>query len=1004
MKRLVVKTALAALPTVIRGAARLDRAFAARLRGRSGIVQIRLRDRSLGRYYVFDGGRVRGFAGLHDKPDLALVFLDVATAHAFLVPPIDRAEVVHSAKSFKVVVEGSDPLAVWFMGLMNSVFNVGLRMGTAQTDGTTRFTTNTNGGPLFVYVKDGRIIRSTPIDFDDTDAPSWAIHARGKRFSPRRQATVSPYALALKSQVYSPTRCLYPMMRVDFDPAGERNTHTRGTSGYRRISWDEAIDIVNAEITRMKTQHGPGAIAVQQGSHHQWGNVNYYLSAFQRFGNLIGVTRLHQNPDSWEGWYWGAQHHYGSSLRVGIPGFYGTVEDCLRDTELIVFWSSDPETTSGVYGAFEGTQRRFWAKELGIEFVHIDPHLNATAQLYGGKWIPIKPSTDPALAAAIMYVWIKEDLYDKQYVATRTTGFDEWAGYLLGNDDGIEKTPEWQEPETGVPAAVVRALARQWGRKKTYLSAGGKGGGFGGACRSATGSQWARSMVLLMAMQGWGRPGVNFGNLQSGTPVDYHLYFPGYADGGISGDLQGTAAAINNYLRMPHVLTMNPVKQMIPRQRLPEAIVEGQASGYLWDGSSMEAQFAQFRYPVPGYSRVHMLWRYGGSSFGTIAESRRFMEALRHPSLEFVVSQAVYFEGDTKFADVILPACTAVERYDIGETANASGYSHHGGPSQLNHRTFVMQHKCIEPLGESKSDYQIFLDILERRGLGAMYSEGNSELDWCKLIFESSDLPKQISWRQFLKKGYHVAKAPPEELREPTYMRWYAEGRAKDVPEPHPLPAQYGEKFGHGLQTQSGKIEFVPSSLKRGSSENPERPPVNRYIPSWEGPRTHELLDRYPLQLLTTHSRYSFHTFTDGKGTIVNDIEDHRVLVDGYYYWVIRLNPDDARRRGIAQHDLVRVFNDRGAVICAADVSALMAPGVVKAYESAADFDLVDDPRCLTDRGGCLNLLTPRRQQVSGTEGMGSNSCLVQLEKWQGPVVRSKDESAGMPAVAEALR
>jgi trimethylamine-N-oxide reductase (cytochrome c) len=984
LKHLVVRTVLYGLPTAMRAAARLDPRYAARLARRGGIVQIRLRDGSLGRYFIFDKGRVSGHAGMHPAPGMSLVFLDLATAYEFLVPPIDRATMVHAAKNFKVVLQGSDPLAVWFLSCMNGLRSLRQRHGLPQSDGSIRYTTNTNGGPLFVHVKGGRILRCTPIDFDASDAPSWTIHARGRSFTPRRQATVSPYVLALKSQVYSQARCLYPMKRVDFDINGERNTHNRGKSGYVRISWDEAIALVNTEITRMKIQHGPGAIAAQHGSHHQWGNINYYLSAFQRFGNLIGVTRVHGNPDSWEGWYWGAQHHYGSSLRVGIPGSYGTVEDCLHEAQMIVFWSSDPESTSGVYGAFEGTQRRFWAREVGIEFVHIDPNFNPTAQLYGGKWIPIKPTTDAALAAAIMQVWIEEDLYDQDYVNTRTTGFDEWRAYLMGDEDGIPKTPEWQEAETGVPARVARALARQWGRKKTYLSAGGKGGGFGGACRNATGTQWARSMVLLLAMQGWGKPGVNFGNLQSGTPVDYYLYFPGYADGGISGDLQGTSASMNHYQRMPHVLSMNPVRQIIPKQRLPDAIVDGQASGHLWDGSSLEAQFPQFRYPMPGYSRIHMLWRYGGSSFGTLSESSRVVQALRHPSLECLVSQAVYFEGDTKFADIILPACSAAERWDIGETANASGYSPHGS-SQLNHRTFVMQHKCIEPLGESKSDYQIFLDILEQRGLGAVYSEGNTDLDWCKLVFESSDLPKHISWSEFLRKGYYVAPAPPEALREPTFMRWFAEGRAKDVPEPHMLPAQYGEKYGYGLMTQSGKFEFAPSSLRRGDPDNPERPVINRYVPSWEGPHSTQQVENYPLQLISTHSRYSFHTLTDGKGTSVNDIEDHRVLIDGYAYWVVRIHPADAAARGIAHHDLVRIYNDRAAVLCAADVSELLMPGVCKSHESAADVDLIEDGHGLLDRGGCVNLLTPRRRQAKGTESMGPSACLVQIEKWNGP-------------------
>ena len=70
------------------------------------------------------------------------------------------------------------------------------------------------------------------------------------------------------------------------------------------------------------------------------------------------------------------------------------------------------------------------------------------------------------------------------------------------------------------------------------------GNTFGGAARNPTGNQWTRMMVCLMAMQGLGKPGVNMGNLQLGVPHDFGFYFPGYADGGISGDLSHTASII----------------------------------------------------------------------------------------------------------------------------------------------------------------------------------------------------------------------------------------------------------------------------------------------------------------------------------------------------------------------------------------------------------------------------------------------------------------------------
>lgn len=983
MKKILLKTILFALPKVLSFTARKHPQFRARLKQKNCTAYIGLQDGSIGRFLEIRGGKVIARAGKAAEADVSMLFKDLPTALKFLSPNPDMGEIVHAAKNFKVVAKGPDPLVVWFTQTLNLSQTVGLEMGLPMRDGTRRYTTCTNGGPLFIYVKGGRIQRVTPLELDDKDAPSWELQARGKTFRPKRRALVAPHALSLKSLVYSDKRILQPMKRVDFDPDGERNPQNRGKSGYVPISWDEALTIVAKEINRQKRVHGPGSITFPMSSHHQWGNVGYYLSSLTRFANLIGFTRVAANPDSWEGWYWGAMHHFGNSMRVGVPAGYGAVEDCLKEAEMMVFWSCDPESTNGAYAGFEGTTRRLWAKELGIEFIHIDPHNNPTAQLLGGRWVPIRPQTDAALATAIMYVWAVEGLYDKEYVATRTTGFDEWKAYLLGETDSVAKTPEWQEGETGVPAKDVRALARKWGNRKVYLATGMTGAGFGGAGRGATGQQWARCLIMMMSMQGWGKPGVNFGCLQIGTPVDHHFYFPGYADGGISGDLMWTGNAVNNYQRMPHILTMNPVKQLVPRQQLPDAIINGHATGYLWDGMSQEAQFAPFTYPMAGYSPIHMIYRYGGSSFSTVTKSGRWVEAYRHDSIEFVVNQSIWMEGEAQFADIILPACTQLERWDIGEWCNSGGYAHHGY-TLVNHRVVALQHKCIEPLGESRSDYDIFTAILERLGLGGVFTEGCSELDWVKRVFDSSDLPDHVSWADFCRKGYYIVPPERPELRPPVDMRWFAEGRVKDLPEPFPLPSQWAEEFGKGLQTPSGKLEFVPEILRRHTQDNPERPALNRYIPSWEGLGTTELVAKYPLQMIATHSRYSFHTSSDGKNSVTNRVQDHRARIAGHDFWLLRICPADAQARGIAHRDLVKIYNDRGAVICAADVSALVVPGVVKSYEASAEFQMVQVAGETVEIGGCLNILTPDRPQTQGTSSMSPNSCLVQIEKWQG--------------------
>jgi len=102
--------------------------------------------------------------------------------------------------------------------------------------------------------------------------------------------------------------------------------------------------------------------------------------------------------------------------------------------------------------------------------------------------------------------------------------------------------------------------------------------------------------------------------------------------------------------------------------------------------------------------------------------------------------------GEAKFADIVLPACTNFERWDISEFANCSGYIA-DSYTQTSHRVITLQKKCIEPLGESKSDYDIFALLGKKLGIYEAFSEGGmTELDWVKKYFQATDLPKHISW------------------------------------------------------------------------------------------------------------------------------------------------------------------------------------------------------------------------------------------------------------------
>ena len=854
-----------------------------------------------------------------------------------------------------------------------------------------RLTNCTTGGPVYVDVKDNKILRITPIDLDDQDAASWKIEARGRTFSPPRRTTLSPWTVAHKSVIYSPMRILTPLKRVDFDPNGERNCQNRGISGYEPIGWDEALDLVADEMIRVKRELGPAGILTTTGSHHMWGNVGYRFSAYYRFMELVGLTYAEHNPDSWEGWHWGAMHMWGNSHRLGIPEQYDLLEDALKNTEMMVFWSADPETTSGCYAAFEGTCRRFWLKELGIKMVFIDPYFNHTAGLFSDKWLAPRLGTDVALALAIAHTWLTEGTYNKDYVADRTTGFSEWTDYVLGKADGLAKTPEWAEGESGVPAREIRALAREWASKKTMLASGGFGG-MGGACRSATGNEWTRAMIALAAMQGLGTPGSNIWSTALGAPADHAFMFPGYSEGGISCSIDNSAAGFRWLYRMfprggatrnTHHSTEG---QIVPRLRIPEAMLhehlEWRGKGFC--GSSIESQFQKYEYPAQGYPPVGMYYRYGGSFIGTMTETNRYVKAYQTDKVPFVVNQSIWMEGEAKFADVILPACTNFERVDIGEFAYAAGYCP-DGYTQVNHRMMVLQKKCIEPLGESKSDYDIFAELSKRLGVYEIYSMGGkSDYDWVKQVFHASDLPTRVSWEEFEEKGYYIVPVPEDYTATPA-LRWFAEGRTKDTPDWGPPP--WDTVRLEGLQTTSGKIEFVASSLKRleaVGTVDPERPALGpQFIESWEGHHTGELYDRFPLQMVSPHPRFSFHTMGDAKDSWTDDVKDHRVRKeDGRSYWIMRINTGDAAARGIADGDLVRAFNDRGSVILAAQLTERVPPGTVHSYESCGDYDPIGTPGDSPDRAGCVNILTSKRFITPTSTAMANNSCLIQVELW----------------------
>jgi trimethylamine-N-oxide reductase (cytochrome c) len=271
--------------------------------------------------------------------------------------------------------------------------------------------------------------------------------------------------------------------------------------------------------------------------------------------------------------------------------------------------------------------------------------------------------------------------------------------------------------------------------------------------------------------------------------------------------------------------------------------------------------------------------------------------------------------------------------------------------------------------------------IAEKLGMRETYTEGKSATDWARAFYEISDLPKIMSWEEFDKKGYIVIN-PEADYKSTPAFRWFYEGRACDTPDP--MNKKRNTDRGDELGTYSGKIEFVSQSLARNLPDDEERPPLPHYIPSFEGCRS-ALYAKYPLQLISPHPRFSFHTHYDKHATWLNHIPTHRIYKDGYAWWPARIHPADAELRGIKEGDIIRLYNDRGGVLCIAVVTQRVPAGIIHSYASSASYDPLEpgNPDSI-DRGGCVNILTTSRMLSKNAPGMTPNSCLIEIDKWEG--------------------
>ena len=713
--------------------------------------------------------------------------------------------------------------------------------------------------------------------------------------------------MAVRNRVYSADRIRYPMKRADFD-VNNRNTQNRGKLNFVRISWDEAITLVANEIQRVKDTYGPSAFYTSMGGHTWRGSMGNGHGWKSRFFSLLGGFTNRVGGTSTVGWKDGAPLIWGGSF-IGNNNY----TDILQNGKIVVYWSTDPATHNYGGGNMESNRIRLQLKAKGIKIYVIDTWLTDTAGLFADKFIHVIPGTDEAMMAAIAYTWIKDGSVNTQYLATHTVGYDQFEAYVLGTSDGVPKTPEWAEAICGVDRRTIVAFAREWASNPLYIVATP-----GGANRRANSAEWVRMLITLQAMLGYiGKPGAGVGEEDHYGSLTY---------GGVS-----TPAALKQPGGVPGVA--NNVNQSILHVYFPKAVLDPPIN---WT-----TQVTPYTYPQAGYQEIHLIGGTGGTLLNQIPGINGYVNALQSPKIEFIFSMHAWWESSPSFSDVVLPVCHTGERDDIMAWRNY----------------VVYMHKIIDPLYESKNDFDVFVMLADKLGIRAAFDQGKDWDAWMRDFYSKTGL--SMSYDDFKAAGFYKFnfEAPTPKVT----LKKFA-----DDPD------------NNKLATPSGKIEIFSQRVKDFYGDDPEAPAIPKYIVPFEG-RYSPAAQKYPLDFMSPHSKFARHSQWQNMGW---QRDEPQVRMGAYM--PLFMNPADAEARGIKNGDVVKVYNDRGAIKCGAKVTERVPAGVVWTYEGGYYKPAQPGVVGSIDNGGDANVITIPRPCGKIEDGMCAHTCSVEVQKWSG--------------------
>jgi biotin/methionine sulfoxide reductase len=496
----------------------------------------------------------------------------------------------------------------------------------------------------------------------------------------------SPLLGNLPSALRHRSRIARPMVRRGWLESGPGADERRGRDEFIALDWDDAADLVAAELTRVKDRYGSQAI---YGGSYGWssaGRFHHAQSQLHRFLNCFGGYTRSVNTYS------------AGSANVIIPRVLASFDEISRNTAM---WPEIARATDLVvcFGGMAlkntmisagGVSRHLVRSYLqdafarGTDFILISPVRDDLPIDARVTWRPIVPGTDTALMLGLAHTLISRSLHDIAFIDRYCDGFGQLHSYIFGRTDGQAKDASWAAEICGIEATAIVRLAELMAKKRTLITVSQS------LQRAEHGEQPVWMGIALAALLG--QIGLEGGGFNYGI--------------GSMGNIGKLKIAVP----LPTLPQgKNRVADFIPCARVADMLLKP-GEPYDYNGDRLI------------YPHIRLVYWAGGNPFHHHQDLNRLRKAFGRA--ETIIFHESFWTGSAKHADIVLPSTMTEEREDIGASSNDP--------------LIVAMHQLIAPYGEAKDDYDAMTMISERLGTAHTYTEGRTARQWLAVLYEGT--------------------------------------------------------------------------------------------------------------------------------------------------------------------------------------------------------------------------------------------------------------------------